>query len=137
MEEQGSEITDMERCSSPEEYGLIVETTRRRVNPPLSVVWTTMLYCAEFITACILCKSYHKSNDVIWMSFTITFMLVPAVLIQLTLTFIHRDLGRDRPMVLFLHLLQLGPVIRWETGRFFKTLNMMRLLVVLGFKLLQ
>ncbi|XP_054886317.1 endoplasmic reticulum membrane adapter protein XK-like [Poeciliopsis prolifica] len=112
MEEQGSEITDMERCSSREEYGVMVESARRRLNPPLSVVWTTMLYCAEFITACILCKSYHKSNDVIWMSFTITFMLVPAVLIQLTLTFIHRDVGRDRPLVLLLHLLQLGPVIR-------------------------
>lgn len=137
MEEQGSEITDIERCSSREENRVIVETDPRRLNPPLSVVWTTMLYCAEFITACILCKSYHKSNDVIWMSFTIVFMLVPAVLIQLTLTFIHRDLGRDRPLVLFLHLLQLGPVIRWETGRFIKTLNMMHLLVVLGFKLLQ
>uniref|UniRef100_A0A096M5N7 XK-related protein n=1 Tax=Poecilia formosa TaxID=48698 RepID=A0A096M5N7_POEFO len=113
MEEQGSEITDMERCSSREEYGVIVESPRHRVNPPLSVVWTTMLYCAELITACILCKSYHKTNDVFWMSLTIVFMLVPAVLIQLTLTFIHRDVGRDRPLVLLLHLLQLGPLIRF------------------------
>lgn len=115
MEEQGSEITDMERCSSWEERGVMVVTPHRRVLPPLSVVWATLLYCAEFITACFLCKNYHRSGDVIWMSFTIVFMLVPAVLIQLTLTFIHRDLGRDRPLVLFLHLLQLGPVIRWET----------------------
>lgn len=90
----------------------MVVTPRRRVLPPFSVVWATLLYCAEFVTACFLCKSYHNTDDVIWMSFTIVFMLVPAVLIQLTLTFIHRDLGRDRPLVLFLHLLQLGPVIR-------------------------
>uniref|UniRef100_A0A3B3ZTK6 XK-related protein n=1 Tax=Periophthalmus magnuspinnatus TaxID=409849 RepID=A0A3B3ZTK6_9GOBI len=59
---------------------------------------------------------YHKSEDGIWMGFTLAFMLVPAVLIQLALTFIHRDLGRDRPLVLFLHLLLLGPVISDAVG---------------------
>lgn len=112
MEEQDGEITDIERRSSVEENRLVVVANRRRVGPPLSVVLATVLYCAEFITASLLCVRYHKFNDVIWLGFTIAFMLVPAVLIQLTLTFIHRDLGRDRPLVLFLHLLMLGPVIR-------------------------
>ncbi|XP_038145483.1 XK-related protein 2 [Cyprinodon tularosa] len=112
MEEQGGEITEMDPCSSGGERGVMVVTSGGRVHPPLSVVWTTLLYCAEFITACVLSRGYHKTDDVIWMSFTIAFTLLPAVLIQLTLTFIHRDLGRDRPLVLFLHLLQLGPVIR-------------------------
>ncbi|KAK5599391.1 hypothetical protein CRENBAI_021737 [Crenichthys baileyi] len=112
IEEQGCEITDMEQCSTLGERGVMVVTPNRRVDPPLSVVWTTLLYCAEFVTAGVLCSMYHKSEDVIWMSLTITFMLLPAVLIQLTLTFIHRDLGQDRSLVLFLHLLQLGPVIR-------------------------
>uniref|UniRef100_A0A3Q2PQX9 XK-related protein n=1 Tax=Fundulus heteroclitus TaxID=8078 RepID=A0A3Q2PQX9_FUNHE len=110
MEEQGSEITDMEPCASLGE--LMVVTPRRRLDPPLSVVWTTLLYCAELVTAGVLCRTLHDDKDVIWLGATIAFMLVPAVVIQFTLTFIHRDLGRDRPMVLLLHLLQLGPVIR-------------------------
>uniref|UniRef100_A0A3P8SAM5 XK-related protein n=1 Tax=Amphiprion percula TaxID=161767 RepID=A0A3P8SAM5_AMPPE len=112
MEEQEREISDMERCSSVAENGVMPVVNHSHVRAPLSVVLATVLYCAEFITAAVLSSMYHKTDDVIWMGFTITFMLVPAVLIQLTLTFIHRDLGRDRPLVLFLHLLLLGPVIR-------------------------
>lgn len=109
--EQEREISDVE----PQEVMLVV--THSRVHAPFSVVLATLLYCAEFVTAGVLCSMYHNTDDVIWMSFTITFMLLPAVLIQLALTFIHRDLGRDRPLVLFLHLLLLGPVIRWVTIR--------------------
>ncbi|KAM4555615.1 XK-related protein 2 [Odontesthes bonariensis] len=112
MEEQDREITDMDRRSSVVENGVVLVINHRRLHPPLSVVLATMLYLAEFLTAAVLCGAYRKNNDVIWMGFTITFMLLPAVLIQLTLTFIHRDLGGDRPLVLFLHLLLLGPVIR-------------------------
>ncbi|KAF3694057.1 Membrane transport protein XK XK -like protein XK-related protein 1 [Channa argus] len=111
MEEHGREISDLDP-PEPSENGLMVAISHRRVHPPFSVVLATVLYCAEFVTAAVLCSMYHKTDDVTWMGFTITFMLLPAVLIQLTLTFIHRDLGRDRPLVLFLHLLLLGPVIR-------------------------
>lgn len=112
MGEQDGEISDVEQCSSVAENGVMLVVNHSRARPPLSVVLATVLYCAEFITAAVLCSMYHHTEDVIWMSFTIVFMLVPAVLIQLALTFIHRDLGRDRPLVLFLHLLLLGPVIR-------------------------
>ncbi|XP_017263779.1 XK-related protein 2 [Kryptolebias marmoratus] len=111
-EEQDREISDIERSSSVGENGLVVVVNHGRVHPPVSVVLATVLYCAELVAASILCAIYHASDDVIWTGFTIAFMLVPAVLIQLTLTYIHRDLGRDRPLVLFLHLLLLGPVIR-------------------------
>ncbi|KAM8848908.1 XK-related protein 2 [Synchiropus picturatus] len=109
------EVTVEERENSEvdaAESGVMLVVNHSRVHPPFSVVLATLLYLAEFITAAVLCSSYHKTQDSIWMGFTITFMLVPALLIQLTLTFIHRDLGRDRPLVLFLHLLLLGPVIR-------------------------
>ncbi|KAG9340145.1 hypothetical protein JZ751_021866 [Albula glossodonta] len=85
---------------------------RSKIQPPFSVVIATLLYCAEFVSAAVMCSAYDESEDHVWLGLTITFMLVPAVLTQLTLTFIHRDLGRDRPLVLFLHLLLLGPVIR-------------------------
>ncbi|KAM6924275.1 XK-related protein 2 [Xenentodon cancila] len=111
-EDQDREITDMEQCSSAAENGVMLVVNHSRVRPPLSVVLATVLYCAEFVTSAVMCSMYHKTDDAIWMGFTITLTLVPAVLIQLTLTFIHRDLGRDRPLVLFLHLLLLGPVIR-------------------------
>ncbi|XP_062249867.1 XK-related protein 2 [Platichthys flesus] len=112
--EQEREISDLEQQdgSSITGNGVILVVNHSRIRPPFSVVLATLLYCAEFISAAWLCSVYRKSHDVAWMSFTIVFMLLPAVLIQLTLTFIHRDLGRDRPLVLFLHLLLLGPVIR-------------------------
>lgn len=118
LEEQERDISDLDpqENSSVADEGLMLVVSHRRVRPPFSVVLATVLYVAELITAAALCGMYHKTNDVIWMSFTITFMLVPALLIQLTLTFIHRDLGRDRPLVLFLHLLLLGPVVRWVPG---------------------
>ncbi|XP_041800447.1 XK-related protein 2 [Chelmon rostratus] len=114
MEEQERDISDIEpqECPSVVENGVMLVVNHSRVHPPFSIVLATVLYCAEFVTAAVLCSKYHKTDDVIWMGFTITFMLLPAVLIQLALTFIHRDLGRDRPLVLFLHLLLLGPVIR-------------------------
>lgn len=112
MEEQDREISDVERSSTLVENGVLLVVNHSRVRPPLSVLLATVLYCAEFITAAVLCSMYRKTDDHIWMGFSIAFMLVPALLIQLTLTFIHRDLGRDRPLVLFLHLLLLGPVIR-------------------------
>lgn len=115
MEEQEREISDMDPQESSTvvaENGVMLVVNQSRIRAPFSVVLATVLYLAEFIAAAVLCSMYHKTDDTIWMSFTITFMLLPAVLIQLALTFIHRDLGRDRPLVLFLHLLLLGPVIR-------------------------
>ncbi|XP_049898261.1 XK-related protein 2 [Epinephelus moara] len=115
MEEQEREISDMDPQESSTvvaENGVMLVVNHSRIQAPFSVVLATVLYLAEFIAAAVLCSMYHKTDDTIWMSFTITFMLLPAVLIQLALTFIHRDLGRDRPLVLFLHLLLLGPVIR-------------------------
>ncbi|XP_076005190.1 XK-related protein 2 [Genypterus blacodes] len=116
MEEQEREILDMDPpegvTSLTENGGVMLVVNPSRVRAPLSVVLATVLYCAEFVAAAVLSHVYNKHEDRIWLGFTITFMLVPAVLIQMTLTFIHRDLGRDRPLVLFLHLLLLGPVIR-------------------------
>lgn len=111
-EERDISNIDPQECVRPEDDNELMVVHHSRVRPPFSVVLSTVLYCAEFITAAVMCSMYHKTEDSIWMGFTITFMLVPAVLIQMALTFIHRDLGRDRPLVLFLHLLLLGPVIR-------------------------
>lgn len=97
------------------ENGFVMVINHSKIRPPLSVVWTTVLYCAEFICASVVSSIYHTNSDLIWMGLTITFILVPSVLTQLTLTFVHRDLGRDRPLVLFMHLLQMGPIIRYET----------------------
>ncbi|XP_055033851.2 XK-related protein 2 [Misgurnus anguillicaudatus] len=96
----------------PTENGVLMVINHSKLHPPFSVLWSCVLYCAEFICAALLSSMYHKSEDRVWMGLTITFILVPSVLTQLTLTFVHRDLGRDRPLVLFMHLLQMGPIIR-------------------------
>ncbi|KAK0148918.1 Membrane transport protein XK [Merluccius polli] len=103
---------DAASASASQGQGVLLVVNQSRVRPPFSVVLATLLYCAEFVSAAVLCSKYHHSDDPIWMGFTVAFAVVPAVLIQLALTFFHRDLGRDRPLVLFLHLLLLGPVIR-------------------------
>ncbi|XP_062380859.1 XK-related protein 2 [Sardina pilchardus] len=96
----------------PENGDVVLVINHSQVHPPISVILATVLWCAEIVCASVLCKRYHTTDDDIWMGLTIAFMLVPAVLIQLTLTFIHRDLGMDRPLVLFMHMLMLGPLIR-------------------------
>ena len=110
-----TEIMEAEksRNESPQmENGVMLVVNHSNIQPPFSVVLATLLYCAEFVSASVLCDKYHTSHDNIWLGLTITFMLVPAILTQLALTFIHRDLGRDRPLVLLMHLLLMGPLIR-------------------------
>ncbi|XP_073456816.1 endoplasmic reticulum membrane adapter protein XK-like [Aquarana catesbeiana] len=98
------------RCppSGDEDY----VSVRSRVRPPVSILLSTFLFCAETAAACWMAAGYGRSEDGVWMALTIVFMLIPSIMVQLTLTFIHRDLGRDRPLVLLMHLLQLGPIIR-------------------------
>ncbi|KAG5263580.1 hypothetical protein AALO_G00266370 [Alosa alosa] len=99
-------------ASKPENGEVVLVINHSQVHLPISVILATVLWCAEVVCASILSKLYHDSEDDTWMGLTIAFMLIPAVLIQLTLTFIHRDLGMDRPLVLFMHMLMLGPLIR-------------------------
>lgn len=91
-------------------------SVRSRTHPPFSILTSTLLFCAETVAACVMIADYSRTEDAVWMSLTIVFMLVPSIMVQLTLTFIHRDLGRDRPLVLLMHLLQLGPIIRYVSA---------------------
>ena len=79
---------------------------------PSSILVSVSLFTAETTAALYLSSTYRSAGDQIWQGLTLLFTLLPSVLVQLTLTFIHRDLNRDRPLVLFLHLLQLGPIVR-------------------------
>ncbi|XP_036602731.1 membrane transport protein XK [Trichosurus vulpecula] len=79
---------------------------------PGSVLVSVFLFVAETVTALYLSSTYDSAGDRIWLSLTLLFALLPCVLVQFTLIFIHRDLKRDRPLVLLLHMLQLGPLIR-------------------------
>ncbi|KAF3843112.1 hypothetical protein F7725_001961 [Dissostichus mawsoni] len=78
---------------------------------PSSIFVSVSLFTAETTAALYLSSTYRSAGDQIWQGLTLLFTLVPSVLVQLTLTFIHRDLGRDRPLVLLLHILQLGPIV--------------------------
>ncbi|XP_070771215.1 membrane transport protein XK [Enoplosus armatus] len=79
---------------------------------PSSIFVSVSLFTAETTAALYLSSTYRSAGDQIWQGLTLLFTLVPSVLVQLTLTFIHRDLSRDRPLILLLHILQLGPVVR-------------------------
>lgn len=79
---------------------------------PSSIFVSVSLFTAETTAALYLSSTYRSAGDQIWQGLTLLFTLVPSVLVQLTLTFIHRDLNRDRPLILLLHILQLGPIVR-------------------------
>ncbi|XP_069896751.1 endoplasmic reticulum membrane adapter protein XK [Dipodomys merriami] len=79
---------------------------------PASVLASVFLFVAETTAALYLSSTYLSGGDRIWQALTLLFSLMPCALVQLTLLFVHRDLSRDRPLVLLLHLLQLGPLFR-------------------------
>ncbi|XP_020038200.1 endoplasmic reticulum membrane adapter protein XK [Castor canadensis] len=79
---------------------------------PASVLASVFLFVAETTAALYLSSTYRSGGDGIWQALTLLFSLMPCALVQLTLLFVHRDLSRDRPLVLLLHLLQLGPLFR-------------------------
>ncbi|NXP35633.1 XK protein, partial [Leiothrix lutea] len=68
-------------------------------------------FMSETAAALCLSASYRHAGDHTWQTLTLLFALVPCALVQLSLVFIHRDVSRDRPLVLLLHLLQLGPLV--------------------------
>ncbi|XP_063169891.1 XK-related protein 2 [Candoia aspera] len=83
-----------------------------KTNPPVGIIFTTLLYCGELVSACLMTVSYSHSSDRYRMLLTLLLLLLSAVMVQLTLIFVNRDLASDKPFVLFMHLLLLGPLIR-------------------------
>ncbi|XP_062940692.1 endoplasmic reticulum membrane adapter protein XK-like [Cynocephalus volans] len=82
---------------------------------PASVLPYLFLFVAEMTAALYLSSTYRTGGDRMWQALTLLFSLLPCALVQLTLLFVHRDLSRDRPLVLLLHLLRLGPLLRLGT----------------------
>ncbi|NXH20523.1 XK protein, partial [Bucco capensis] len=79
---------------------------------PGSVLVSLILFVSETAAALCLSGAYRAAGDRMWQWLTLLFALLPCALVQLSLVFIHRDVSRDRPLVLLLHLLQLGPLVR-------------------------
>lgn len=79
---------------------------------PASVLASLFLFVAETTAALYLSSTYRSAGDRMWQALTLFFSLMPCALVQFTLLFVHRDLSRDRPLVLLMHLLQLGPLYR-------------------------
>lgn len=79
---------------------------------PFSVLVSVFLFVAEMVSAMYLSSTYRAEGDRVWQALTLTLALLPCLLVQLSLVFIHRDLSRDRPLVLLLHMVQLGPLVR-------------------------
>ncbi|XP_043935440.1 membrane transport protein XK-like [Protopterus annectens] len=85
----------------------------RKVHLPVVIPISTVLFCVEVVSAGILCGLYSWEEETLLLALTILFLLVPSVLIQLTLTFLYQDSYCDQFFIQFLHVLQLGPVIRF------------------------
>lgn len=93
------------------------EDVIRGLNPhftfPFSILFSTFLYCGEAASALYMVRIYRKNNETFWMTYTFSFFMFSSIMVQLTLIFVHRDLAKDRPLSLFMHLILLGPVIRY------------------------
>ena len=79
---------------------------------PVGVAASVFLLVAEFVAACVTAALYGTAGDPTWLGLTLLFALVASLAVQLALVVIHRDIGRDRPLVLLLHLLQMGALVR-------------------------
>ncbi|XP_077435723.1 membrane transport protein XK isoform X2 [Vanacampus margaritifer] len=79
---------------------------------PSSIFLSVSLFTAETTAALYLSSTYKSAGDQVWQTLTLLFSLVPSMLVQLALIFFYRDLGRDRPFILLLHMLQFGPIVR-------------------------
>ncbi|XP_016072785.1 PREDICTED: XK-related protein 3 [Miniopterus natalensis] len=83
-----------------------------QVNFPFSILFSTILYCGEAASALYMFEIYRNNNDIFWMSFTIGFIVVGVVLDQVTLMFFYKDSTRNKAVLLFAHILLLGPIVR-------------------------
>ena len=66
--------------------------------------------------ASVIASVFLFVADRMWQVLTLLFSLMPCALVQFTLLFVHRDLSRDRPLALLMHLLQLGPLYRYVSN---------------------
>nr|XP_054961526.1 XK-related protein 3 [Pan paniscus]XP_054961527.1 XK-related protein 3 [Pan paniscus] len=107
LEEMDEENTGV--SSSKEE---IVLGQRLHISFPFSIIFSTVLYCAEVAFGLYMFEIYRKANDTFWMSFTISFIIVGAILDQIILMFFNKDLRRNKAALLFWHILLLGPIVR-------------------------
>ncbi|KAF6391059.1 XK related X-linked [Rhinolophus ferrumequinum] len=98
------------------------EDVIRGVNPrftfPFGILFSTFLYCGEAASALYMVRIYLKNSETYWMTYTFSFFMFSSVMVQLTLIFVHRDLAKDKPLSLFMHLILLGPVISCANGLF-------------------
>lgn len=92
------------------------EDVIRGANPrftfPFGILFSTFLYCGEAASALYMVRIYRKNSETYWMTYTFSFFMFSSIMVQLTLIFVHRDLAKDKPLSLFMHLILLGPVIR-------------------------
>lgn len=93
-----------------------------RFSFPFGIIFSTFLYCGEAASALYMVRFYRKNSETYWMAYTFSFFMFSSIMVQLTLIFVHRDLAKDKPLSLFMHLILLGPVIRWVNFRIFSPL---------------
>ncbi|XP_038604123.1 XK-related protein 2 [Tachyglossus aculeatus] len=109
--EELTEILVEESASSLEE-SVVKLGSKTHLTFPLGIIFTTFLYCGEASSALYMANIYRKNKDSFWMTFTFLFFLLSSIMDQFTLVFIHRDLAKDKPLMVFTHLLLLGPIFR-------------------------
>ncbi|KAJ6652759.1 hypothetical protein lerEdw1_010907 [Lerista edwardsae] len=125
--EESSDQLPSEKTEHPHSPKLqqVAVKTVSRVHPLVGTLLITALYFGEVASACLVTLMYNNSKDHFWMALTIIFLLVPAIMDQFTLIFAHQDLTSDKPLVMFMHLILMGPLIRcmeavglyWTSGK--------------------
>ncbi|XP_044538511.1 XK-related protein 2-like [Gracilinanus agilis] len=107
---RGTDEENVDHVASLDEE--MVHSSSLHFTFPYGILFSTFLYCGEVASAIYMIDVYRKNNDRFWTGFTSIFCFGGSIMAHLTLLFVYKDLSKNKPLLLFMHFLPMGPIVR-------------------------